>query len=312
MSGPVIVPLDGSSLAEQALPLGVSIARQTGRPLTVLQVVPIPTSAAPGETGGVLTVEEMLDLLRSRAKVYLADVEKKIKEANVGVSVEGLIVTARTPAEGVAAAADEHHSSFVVMATHGYTGLSRWALGSVTDRVLHLTKHPLIVVRPQEQEELVALSEEALPSLKRIVVPLDGSPLAEHVLPFVADLARAYDAELLLYRVLTMPFTGLGVDTGFVLAEQYWNVAREEAETYLKGVAGSLRQQGLTVSYNVGIEPVADAILAFADQVGADLIAMTTHAREGLTRLIMGSVTDRVVRAGRVPVLVTRPETEQD
>ncbi len=312
MSNPVIVPLDGSALAEQILPLGVSIARKMGRPLMVLQVVPIPTRAAPGETGGVLTVEEMLDLLRSRAQEYLAGVEKRIKEADVGVSVEGLIVTARTPAEGIAAAADEHHASFVVMATHGYTGLSRWALGSVTDQVLHLTKHPLIVVRPQEQEKPTPLSEETLPVLRRIVVPLDGSPLAEHVLPFVADLARAFNAELFLYRVLTMPFTGLGVDTGFVLAEQYWEIAREEAETYLKGVAGSLQQQGLTVSYNVGIEPVADAILAFADQVGADLIAMTTHAREGLTRLIMGSVADRVVRAGHAPVLVVRPETEKD
>lgn len=310
MSGPVLVPLDGSALAEWALPLGTSIAQHTGRPLWVVQVVPVPTRAVPSETGGVLTVDEMLDVLRSRAREYLSRVEEQVKAT--GVSVEGRIVTARTAAEGIAEVADEHHAAFVVMATHGYTGLSRWALGSVTDRVLHLTKRPLIAVRPPQGEERITLTAEALPLLKRIVVPLDGSRLAEHVLPCVIDLAHAYGTKLFLYRVLTMPFSGLGVDAGFALSAEFWNLAREEAETYLKGVAGSLQQQGIDVSYDVGTEPVADAILAFADQVEADLIAMTTHAREGLTRLIMGSVADRIVRAGHVPVLVVRPETEAE
>ncbi|MDQ7029456.1 MAG: universal stress protein [Ardenticatenia bacterium] len=126
----------------------------------------------------------------------------------------------------------------------------------------------------------------------------------------MTNLARAYGAELVLFRAVTMPFSGVGVDAGMVIEAHYWDLAQEEAETYLQGVAGSLHQQGFTVRYEVGQEPVADAILACVERVQADLVAMTTHAREGLTRLIMGSVADRVVRAGQVPVLVVRPETE--
>ncbi len=307
-NGPVLVPLDGSRLAEQALPLGLSIARHTGRELLVLRVVPVPTQTALAETGGVFPVEEMLETMRERARDSLGQVEERLK--GYGVPVQGIVVTARTAAEGVAEVADEHHAGYVVMATHGYTGLSRWALGSVTDRVLHLTRRPLIIVRPSEVSEETPSLPETLPALKRIVVPLDGSRLAEHILPSVTDLARAYGAELVLFRVVTLPFSGVGVDAGMVVEAHYWDLAQEEAETYLQGVAGSLQQQGLTVRYDVGREPVADAILACVERVEADLVAMTTHAREGLTRLIMGSVTDRIVRAGQVPVLVVRPETE--
>ncbi|MDQ7029455.1 MAG: universal stress protein [Ardenticatenia bacterium] len=139
MSGPVLVPLDGSDLAEQALPLGLSIAGRTSRELLVLKVVPVPTQTALAETGGVFPVEKMLETMRERAREYLADVEERLRAYNV--PVQGVVITARTAAEGIAEVADEHQAGFVVMATHGYTGLSRWALGSVTDRAGSSSPH---------------------------------------------------------------------------------------------------------------------------------------------------------------------------
>lgn len=304
MNGPVLVPLDGSQLAEQALPFALSLARHYTLPILLARIVPMPAQPVPLVSGDTLTVDEQLDILRDDASTYLRDCAAELEEEDVTVSSQ---VSVGVAGEAIADVAEREEAACIVMATHGRTGLSRWALGSVADRVLHLTRRPLLLTRPREVHEL---SFSDLPEFQRILVPLDGSPLAEQALSYASDIAHVYGAALRLLRVMTLPAAGLaGLEAGVVEAA-YWETAREEAENYLARVATDLESEGIDVEYAVGTEPVADNILSFARGNTVDLIVMTTHAREGVRRILLGSVTDRVVRAGAVPVLVTRPTEE--
>jgi nucleotide-binding universal stress UspA family protein len=294
----VVVPVDGSALAEQSIPLAKSIARRTGRTLLLLRVVPAPSLYLRHTIGGAISSQELLQLLNQEANAYLRALQEGLQASGVPVITslaEGEV------AETIAYAANRQPSSLIVMSTHGRSGLSRWALGSVTDRVLHLAEVPIIVL-PRSNA-----FQSARPDLKRIIVPLDGSPLAEQVLPFATELGLAFNAELLLFHALApLPLT-LARTGDREVRENWAEGIREEADGYLRDVAADLRAAGIMASYTIADDPVAEGLLALASQAGATLIAMTTHAREGLDRLVRGSVTDRVLRSGEVAVLATHP-----
>ena len=316
MANLVMIPLDGSTLAEQALPLGVSLAQQISSDSVVqlVQVVPKPSNAVSyiSTPNGDISPLELVDAFWGSAQSYLSKMKEELAE--VGIPVETCILEGDV-GQVLADLANEQETCYIVMSTHGRGGLSRWALGSVADQLLHLSKRPLIIMRPQGAMQVTmprALHlENNLSQLKRIVVPLDGSPLAEQVLPHVKKLARAYEAELLLFRSVSLvPPSMIGADVA-LLEKKLYEVNRNEARDYLKRIKVNLQIQGFKVSIEVGGAPTADAILRYATQVDADLIAMATHARGAIGRLIWGSVTDGVIRAGQMPVLVTKAETKE-
>ncbi|MBI1800618.1 MAG: universal stress protein [Chloroflexi bacterium] len=144
---------------------------------------------------------------------------------------------------------------------------------------------------------------------KKIMVPLDGSELAEAVLPYVRALAATEGAEVILLRVLVYAIHDFaGVDPTFSATIAEANEAvRQGTEKYLRELTARLSAQGLNVSALTADGLVAEAILDCADKTGADLIAMSTHGRSGLARWLIGSVADRVVRGSKVPVLLIRP-----
>nr|WP_290667195.1 universal stress protein [Ardenticatena sp.] len=302
---PILVPLDGSDLAEQALPLAISLAQKSSRPLLLLHVTPLPAvEVIPLPTGETLALDEQITLLRESGHSYLDGVAQRVKV--FGVDVETLVEEG-SPGETIAKVADERHVFVVVMATHGRTGLARWALGSVADRVIRLTHRPVLLVRPHKMTETLEPRH-----LHRLLVPLDGSDLAERALSYAQVFARLYEAELHLLHVLSLPVSGLaGLEAGPVEAA-YWATIREEGERYLERVAAQLREEGFSVQSALRTEPIAEAILQYEEEANIDLVVMTTHARSGLARAILGSVTDRVVRGGKAPVLVLNPETELD
>jgi nucleotide-binding universal stress UspA family protein len=294
----VVVPVDGSALAEQSIPLATSIARRTGRTLLLLRVVPAPSLYLRHTIGGAISSQELLQLLNQEASAYLRALQERLLESRVPVVTslaEGEV------AETIAYAANRQPRSYIVMTTHGRSGLSRWALGSVTDRVLHLAEVPVIVL-PRSNA-----FQGSRPDLKRVVVPLDGTPLAEQALPHATELALTYNAELLLFHALApLPLrVTRTVDTE--VKENWYDGVREEAEGYLRDVTSDLRDAGITASHTITDSPIAESLLALATEAGSTLVAMTTHAREGLDRLARGSVTDRILRSGEVAVLVTRP-----
>lgn len=304
MNGPVIIPLDGSKLAEQALPLALSIAQHAkpGAELLLLRALQVPASNIRVAPDTLMTIDEQMILLQNSAQDYLAQVAGQLKSARVTIKVK---ISLGRADEIIAAEANKREGSVIVMSTHGRTGFSRWALGSVTDHVLHLTERPLIVVRAQE---ILPLTPLRLPDIKRIVVPLEGLPLAKQVLPYVQELADAYSGtEILLFSAIpAFPASEAALEA-IILKDSWYEGCRAEAEGYLGGIVRELREGGHKVDFAIGIGPPANKILDYATQVNADLIVMATHTRQGLDYFLLGSVTDRVIRASQVPVMAVRP-----
>lgn len=146
---------------------------------------------------------------------------------------------------------------------------------------------------------------------KKILVPLDGSDLAESALAHVRPLAKCMGSEIVLLRVASVPVGAYMLVTEPRLIEDARQGVEDEARDYLKGVAAALRADGFKVSIEVGTGVIGDTIQEFAMQVHADLIAMSTHGRGGLARLVIGSVADQIVRHSKVPVLLVRPSMTQ-
>ncbi|MBP8002808.1 MAG: universal stress protein [Chloroflexi bacterium] len=142
---------------------------------------------------------------------------------------------------------------------------------------------------------------------KKILVPLDGSPLAEAVLPHAQALAQSEGAELVLLRVAVDP----GAEFAFAdpaLAAGIIQEMEEETKAYMAGIAARMKEAGYLASTMMREGPIAETILAVAEETQADVIAMSTHGRSGLSRWLMGSIADRVVKHSHVPVMVIRPQ----
>jgi nucleotide-binding universal stress UspA family protein len=204
------------------------------------------------------------------------------------------------------AAAEE--STLIVMATHGRSGLNRFLLGSVAEKVLRATGAPLLLVRVAERARV---DSEA--KLKSVVVPLDGSELAETVLPFVVDLAKGLDLEVILFRAYSFPYGAYG-GGGYYAVDLDQLIAGIEADVqnYLQEKVDALRKSGLEkVSYASKEGLAADEIIKFGRSTPDNLIAMCSHGRSGVKRWVLGSVTETVVRHSGDPVLVVRARDSQ-
>jgi nucleotide-binding universal stress UspA family protein len=293
MAGRVIIPLDGSPLAEQALPLGASIARRMSLEVLLLRVIPQAEAMVYQAGGGAMVTHDELHWERGEAEQYLRAVASRLEELDINVTCS---VPEGDPAVTIARVANETEPGYVVMSTRGRAGLSRFALGSVADQLLRRAECPLIILRPREVEPLEHLE---LPPVERLLVPLDGSPTAERVLPRAKALARAFGAQLFLMRTLSR-----------YEAEADLNEATREARAYLRRVATDLRDAGFQVYFKVrheaDFEPCEVAILQFARVVCADMIAMTTRGRGGLSRALLGSISDHVLRNSDRPVMIVR------
>ena len=197
------------------------------------------------------------------------------------------------------------------MVTHGRSGLGRWVLGSVTDKILHGASNPLLITCAQPDD-----SVSSTISLKNIIVPLDGSPLADKVLSHVEALAPALELNVILVRVTASSdeyykyidmSMGAGVNTDRF--EQYAKEAEVEAAAYLQKVKSRLNDKGITsVEERLISGSAASAVLDLAQETPDCLVAMTTHGRSGVERWVLGSVTDRLVRHSGQPVLVVRTD----
>jgi nucleotide-binding universal stress UspA family protein len=294
----LLVPLDGSPFAEHALPVATTIARRCG---AALQLVRVHVPAAPPFSGGELAADCVLELtLREQDRLYLGEVVKRVSAAS---SVQP---TARlldgSPADAIHVDAVATGADLVVMATHGRGPLSRFWLGSVADELIRRLPMPILLIRPKEGA--AKLGDEA--SLRHIVIALDGSKLAEQILAPALALGSIMHADFTLVFAIepvVVPATlggnaPSGADPEVV----------QDAQAYLDQTAESLRQQGLVVQTRLVVNQLAAAaILDEAHARAADLIALATHGRSGFTRLLLGSVADKVVRGATGAVLVHRP-----
>jgi len=273
----VLVPVDGSELAARVLaPVG-KLLEGSGR-LILMRIVP---ERPPAEE------EALLD-----------DAQAALNELAESLAGTGLAVETRLehgdPATLILEAAERERVDLVAMSTHGRTGVSRLVRGSVAERVLRRCSSPVLLCTPAALE-----ADRVAGGFARILVPLDGSELSAAVLPHVERLSRAYGSSVTLLRV--EPFVPSTVPSPLVLRDS-WDPAALEAT--LAPYRERLAEAGVdvTVRATLGIEAVE--ILAAAEQ--ADLVAMTTHGRSGLSRWWFGSVAEQVLRHCARPLLVVR------
>lgn len=306
----ILVPLDGSELAEQALPVATALARASGAELHLMHVF-VPYAARADMPGAVIDNTEMERRLEEQSTEYLRAVTERVsKELPEHVHADPVRTRPiRSPySESVAVvdrlrrAAARLKPDLIVLATHARGGLGRAWLGSVADALIRRVNVPTLLVHPREDVPVPAST------FRHILVPLDGSTLAEESIPLVARLATLCGARVTLLRVV-IPRLVVGQPSYVVqfdvqLLEEY----ERDAERYVESVAARLRESVANVE---SVVLLADnpprAILDWADQQGADLIAMSTHGRSGFRRFMLGSVADKVVRSAQVPVLLTRP-----
>lgn len=300
----ILVPVDGSRFAEAALPHAKRLARAgdaTIRLALVHHVVPVWNTGLAFPDGGASMDQET----RQREERYLATLAAAIA-AECGRPVETALLDG-SPGEALVRHAGEVGADLVVMATHGRGPASRFWLGSTTDYVLRHGGVPLLAIRPDGEGGQTA----GVPSVRRILVPVDGSVLSRTVVAPAAEFARLLEAQLLLVSVIepaigtmdpALPFPS-AIDPAVVEAQ------RVEAQARLDAVAAPLRESGLTVEARVVVAlGVAASILEVLERDGIDMIAMSTHGEGGLRRALVGSVTDKVIRGAQKPVLAWRPK----
>lgn len=300
----LLVPLDGSQFGEQALPWAASLARTGALPLHLVQVH-VPLAVSFGESGLVLDrgVEEEI---RKSEENYLQSVVGRLAAAGLPAQaelVEGAVV------EGIERQAQAKGADLIVMTTHGRGVMARLLVGSVADNLVRHSSVPVLLVRPGEGPPDLRQP----PRLRRVLVPLDGSPLAEKVLPPVEALLDAVPAELILLRLVQPTLADMTVANRWSQAlvqrlQELQQALESEARQYLEQLAAGLRQRGRRVQTRVACHDQAAAgIIEEARSAQADLIALATHGRGGWKRALLGSVADKVLRAGTLPMLLVHP-----
>lgn len=305
----ILVPLDGSSRAEQALPIAARIAHATGGSLLLMQIVSPPLDYSGGLSSAPMMTGQVIESEMAEAVDYLKAISASPLLAGIETRTE---VSFGQPAQHILAAAEAYESDLVVLCSHGRTGFARWALGSVAHTLVHQSAAPVLVLR--QGEMLASLTNRDVTRPHCVLVPLDGSLLAEAALDpaIVLASALAAPAQGALHLVQVVKPISSPVEEGFV--SEFNEEARRLASAYLAKVAESVQAAtdhtlALTTSVEAGTD-VASTLLSLIEHGRTGeygLIAISTHGRGGLDRWVMGSVTERLLNTTKLPMLIVRP-----
>lgn len=295
----MLIPLDGSKTAEQVLPYARFFTNRFKKPVEFIAVIDIAELMAHLSAEKALALYEMVKKGESRTEAYL----KGVGDTFGGGKITCNIQTGRAE-DVIIDAGKSDPEMLITMATHGRSGVNRWLLGSVTEKVLRSTVNPLLIIRAKHSES------EGDASLKAILVPLDGSELAEKVLPVVAGLAKKLALTVILFRSYYLPYNVEITKSGYfaVNVQQLVADSSNVVRDYLEEKAAEIRKSEVESISCVTREGLnADEIIKMARKTPGCLIAMCSHGRSGVKRWALGSVTETVVRHSDNPVLVLRP-----
>jgi nucleotide-binding universal stress UspA family protein len=287
------VPLDGSPEGEAVLPFVRQLASTTEAEVLLLcAVTPIATWDAAASAINWEAEE-------ASAGEYIET--KRLEVAARDLTVRGLVVFGEA-AQVVLRVAKDEATDLIAMTTHGRSGLARWVLGSVAEKVLHSVETPLLLVRPREERS------SATPArIEKLLVPLDASELARSALPVAVELAQTLGASIVLFHTVTPPalvypgFKAAWMDPRFV------EEMVESARTSLTSIASEIKSRGIPTGFLVSTGSAVDSIIEAAEAGSADMVVMSTHGRSGVGRLVLGSIADAVVRRSCTPVMLVRP-----
>lgn len=306
----ILVPLDGSELAEKAIKPAFRVAssmadRLTGQDtdevnLIFLRVVsPVMLVAA-----DPMLYDEMTRLNLDEARAYLNTVRISLPVDKVRIETQ---VISGPPADGIVLFAEENQIDLIMMSSHGRTGSRRWVYGSVAEKVLHHAPCATVIIRSHVSVEMF--------QNRKILVPLDGSPLAERALVPALSLARAVESDVIMLRVVTgrEMVPEAMTPAGESMAGEADNLVpgeRDEAEAYLQKMFNDRPNQHLFFDVQMTSGDVAETIVAYADKNHVDLIVMSSHGRSGIGRWLQGSVAEKVLRGADCATMIIRSPRE--
>jgi len=314
----ILVPLDGSARAEQALPVAARIARASAGTVILVRAVTSPIDFSWYTMEAPRSMEAALNADMEAAKEYIQRVAVSDQLEGIAVITE---VVEGVPTNVIFSTAKTHQADLIVMCSHGETGLKRWILGSVAQKVARHSPIPVLVLRESAGIPTTLHPEGNRPV--RVMVATDNSPLSEEALEPAAYLSAALSAplhgEVHLVHILPLPITSPHDDLADMLVREHHpaigDAKAKLAEAAQRLTTGSLAQLQLKVTHSLLIaRDVAETLIEIAEQGEQnreeskpyDVLVMATHGRSGMQRWVMGSVTERVLGATRLPLLVVR------
>ncbi len=288
----LLIPLDGSDLSREVLPYARTLANALSAHVHMIRAI----ADAPA------------DDVHERMQAALENEAQALRDTGLQVSTE---VVFQSPAVAIVQKAQEKQATLIAMATHGYSGLRRWALGSVADEVVHTTTTPVFLVRCEGETH----DSTHTPQIRRILVPLDGSDLSKKSLPIATMLAEKTQATIDLLQAvlpLQMFYDDLQpVPIPQVQVEQELSKEQELAEEHLKQVAETLGRDGISAETHVTMGKAEDVIIEESEQQQSDIIVMATHGYGGIERWLLGSVADKVLHATTTPLIMVQARVQQ-
>lgn len=291
-----LIPLDGTDLSESAfslLPFIKTLGFERVKLISVWETIWDEKEVLPGRPEGELA--EAAEKGRSFLDAYLE--QHRAAAEQQGFEVETIVRVGRA-AENCLEAAKED-VDLILIATHGRTGIARWRLGSVADPIIREAPCPSLVIGPNVNVKLIGYSP------RRVLVPVDGSELAEEALPVAVWIAEKSGASLGIVRAVSLTAVAYDPSMG-VYSVELLQAMEDAAVAYMERLAGSVPDT-LSVTTTLLRGPAGEQILQHLEESPADLVVMASHGRKGIVRAALGSVTDRVLH-GPAPVLVLRPD----
>lgn len=292
----ILVGLDGSPLAESVLGAVRALAGRLGAEVTLLHVAHVPESI---RAAADVTIDGAVARERHEAERYLRRIARELREAGIAVRTS---VAVGDAALEIMKSADRDDSDLLALATHGRSGVWRWLHGSVADAVLHGTTRPLLLLRP-------SVTTPPTGDVERLVVPLDGSAVAEEALALARDLAQRLHVPLELLQVVEVASLVFTADPASQLLFDHTRMLEMMlggAKAYLEDVADRERRHGVRVETTVSAGGVAPTIAFHGDRPGS-LVVLGSHGRTGWRAAVLGNVARRVVALAEGPVLVVHP-----
>ncbi len=290
----ILVPLDGSELAERAAASALALAEALSATVTFLRVaIPLSLNLDPD------LYQRIIGIRRDEAKRYLRSAQRRLATSAVDIKID---TVAGPAARSIINYVQENEVDLIVMSSYGRSGVSRWRYGSVAERVLRRAPCAVAIIRAQV--------EVAPFAHKRILVPLDGSPLAEQALPPAIAVAKAVAAELTLLHVTSPAYATVSpVITMKKRLHEAEEKERMEAAVYLQNAQTTLSPHHIPIKIIVATsDDVVATIIEQADRIQVDSIIMSRHGRSGLSRWVFGSVAEKVLRGAHCATLIVREQ----
>jgi nucleotide-binding universal stress UspA family protein len=290
----ILVPLDGSNLAELALAYAEELAIAFNSEVALFYVS-----------------ESKEDQYRKMHRLYLEEVAERVKERFKKRARVKTVVMGGEPAEEIIKYAEKNDVSVIIMASHGRSGIAGWVMGGVVSKVLQTTKVPVMLIRATKLPK----REPRQRLLERVILPLDGSETGEAAVPYAKKLIEKLGSEVILFQVVAAGqhvHTVGGLDY-ILYPEPEMELAKTEAREYLDKLCQRLavKKGKVSVSLKIG-DDIAKEIIKFARRKKVGLIAISAHGHSGIEKWVFGSVANKIVQLSKIPVLMVRvPKAER-